>query len=243
MEPDESVIVMDIKTAEDKVVQLGIEAMKFYCDKSVIRNIAVNHGVFKPWSDENCEEECKAGRTDSELSEIFGFTEDIISKWREGHHIVANKSVPKPVAQVHRQKANIDESKARELYDQGKSDGAIGKNIGVSGVTVMNWRKRNNLPTKYLRPGTVPVSTETTAKPLESVIEPVKSVPAQPETISEQPKSVSKPIVCQCCGKQPDYHNRIGFMVYTIIGNSRQVLCSDCANIVKWANDILKKEG
>jgi hypothetical protein len=42
--------------------------------------------------------------------------------------------------------AKLDTVKAKELYDQGMSDNAIGKACGVSGPTMAAWRKKEYLP-------------------------------------------------------------------------------------------------
>jgi hypothetical protein len=41
--------------------------------------------------------------------------------------------------------SKIDGARARELYDQGMSDGDIGKEFGVSSSSIFQWRKKNNL--------------------------------------------------------------------------------------------------
>lgn len=52
-----------------------------------------------------------------------------------------------PVVKDRRYK--IDHVKAMELYRQGKNDREIGDELGVLKSTVLDWRKRNNLPSRY----------------------------------------------------------------------------------------------
>ena len=47
------------------------------------------------------------------------------------------------------------EIKQRELYDQGKTDGQIGAACGMATQLVYLWRKKNNLPTRWLQPDQV----------------------------------------------------------------------------------------
>lgn len=44
----------------------------------------------------------------------------------------------------------IDYQKAKEWYDQGKSDGEIARELGCSTHTIFMWRKANRLPATHM---------------------------------------------------------------------------------------------
>lgn len=48
-------------------------------------------------------------------------------------------------------RSRIDETKARALYESGKTDGEIAQELGVTASGVQYWRKRRGLPAKISR--------------------------------------------------------------------------------------------
>ena len=89
------------------------------------------------------------------------------------------------------QKAGIDTVKKkyntaemRHLYDQGLSDVAIGKAIGISYETVRQWRKKEGLSPNFTRPNT---------RPKKEMVEPVAEVPCV-EVERQQDKPQKEPV-------------------------------------------------
>ena len=88
------------------------------------------------------------------------------------------------------QKAGIDtvkkynKAEMRHLYDQGLSDVAIGKAIGISYETVRQWRKKEGLSPNFTRPNT---------RPKKEMVEPAAEVPCV-EVERQQDKPQKEPV-------------------------------------------------
>lgn len=90
------------------------------------------------------------------------------------------------------QKAEIDTVKKydtaemRHLYDQGLSDVAIGKAIGISYETVRQWRKKEGLSPNYAKPNT---------RPKKEKVEPAAGMQPCVEVERQQDKPQKEPVL------------------------------------------------
>ena len=91
--------------------------------------------------------------------------------------------------------SKFDWEEARKLYDAGASDQKIGQQLGCSAVTVFQWRRKNDLPTKHQgwggkvkakKPALIPSEATMAGELIQSVAEststPGGSRPARPTT-------------------------------------------------------------
>ena len=83
------------------------------------------------------------GKNDGEISRVMGCTPGVVHQWRVRNKLPRNTNVGWRGKQ-----AKYDWEKGRQLYDEGKGDGEIAKELGCSNKTVRNWRKRRALPAR-----------------------------------------------------------------------------------------------
>lgn len=102
-----------------------------------------HRGRFQSIDTEKAMELYKAGKTDKEISEALLCSTGTIRYWRRENGLKSFTSSGKP-------KVSADWDAAMRLYEKGLSDVKISKELGCSPQTVHRWRRRNNLPTKYL---------------------------------------------------------------------------------------------
>jgi uncharacterized protein YjcR len=86
------------------------------------------------------------GMTDGEIALELGVRQLHVAMWRkecgfqEHSHKAEATAEDKPTGKWDR---------AKELYDQGLTDGRIAEAIGVSTNSVLNWRRKEGLPSNY----------------------------------------------------------------------------------------------
>ena len=147
----EQQIAGNLRTSNHKDERIAIEALAHKCEKSEIRAVGVKYKIIKPWSDQEAREFLKSGKTNMELADIYGFDPKFIADWRKNRGEPVNKDRPSITgkiksAEVHR--SRIDDEKVMALYNEGKSDPMIAKELGMSANTVLHWRKTHGLESK-----------------------------------------------------------------------------------------------
>ena len=114
------------------------------------------HRNVRPEQEKLIREAYGRGLSDNAISRDTGVDVKIVAYWRAENGLESNFS--KNMAGK-----KIDEEKCMQLYRQGLTDGMIGKEFGVSGMTIWLWRQRNNLKTNFNRG---PISQEEREKRL-----------------------------------------------------------------------------
>lgn len=96
---------------------------------------------------------CVAPRVIAELLHELGALEGAGLRVKDfsAHYVPVSpaRTQGEPKAENHqrgRPRRNLDFTRVRQLYDEGYSDKAIGKEIGCADGTIYSWRKRNGLP-------------------------------------------------------------------------------------------------
>lgn len=85
-----------------------------------------------------------AGRTDRDIAEACGVSQPAICNWRNALGLPPN-TPPKPP----RPPRTFDTSRARALYDEGRTDIFIAMACDVCVGTISNWRHQEGLPSKH----------------------------------------------------------------------------------------------
>lgn len=85
-----------------------------------------------------------AGRTDRDIAEACGISPSAIGRWRNRLRLPPN-TPPKPP----RPPRTFDTSRARALYDEGRTDIFIAMACDVCVGTISNWRHQEGLPSKH----------------------------------------------------------------------------------------------
>ncbi|MBR5094472.1 MAG: helix-turn-helix domain-containing protein [Oscillospiraceae bacterium] len=82
----------------------------------------------------------KAGLSDVKISRLAGISKTAVLLWRRRTGRAPNKQdTPKG------RPKRLDRERARELYEQGRTDREIGELLGVNENTVWDWRKKEGL--------------------------------------------------------------------------------------------------
>lgn len=215
-------IAEKIRAAEKKAEQIAILSVTMKKDKEEIRKIAIEHGVIRAWSDEKCRELYCAGHTDHQLSEDFGFDQKVIAQWRAKHQLKPNRFE----MTVKKRKSHIDDTKAMELYELGQTDAEIGKAFGVSSNTVLVWRRKNHLPSKYVPKGKA--DKQDSPAPAPGIAEPDMPVP------DPEPAGIVR--TCECCGIDLPTRGEVTLLSIAVIGGEEYRICSKCAGIISWVS-------
>lgn len=220
MQNTEDEIAEKIRESIDRSETVAVLALSNKVDKTIIRQIAVDHKVLLPWSEAKCRELYDKGYSDGQIREEFGFGVNVIRAWRQQAGLEPNKNRIK----FSGGKVRIDNEKARALYDAGKTDKQIADELGVSAGGVLGWRHRNKLPSKYgtklvaAHPAELPPAT-----PAPTAL-PVSSVPALPAS------------TCECCGADLQVRSGIELFNTAVIGGREYRVCGKCAGIVGWVS-------
>lgn len=85
-----------------------------------------------------------AGRTDRDIAEACGVSQPAICNWRNAQKLPPH-TPPKPP----RPPRTFDTSRARALYDEGRTDIFIAMACDVCVGTISNWRHQEGLPSKH----------------------------------------------------------------------------------------------
>lgn len=80
------------------------------------------------------------GKNDGEIARVMGCTPGVVRQWRNRNKLPANAT-----AGWRARPAKHNWDLAMKLYQEGKSDGEVGREMGCSGKVVANWRRRQGL--------------------------------------------------------------------------------------------------
>lgn len=165
-----------------------------YSRKDIVA-ACVHQGIVQPFTEATCRKLLKAGKSDAEVGETFGMTPWEVLCWRRRHMPGLRKEKKEEMPQNNK----FNEEKARALYQEGRSDGAIGKVLGVTSNAILMWRRRNQLPANFSHGH----------KPGESAPKTVKAAPATsgdqlaaPQVEATVPQESALPV--HCPADQPD---------------------------------------
>lgn len=220
MQNTEDEIAGKIRESVDRAETIAVLALSNKVDKTVIRQIAVDHKILLPWSEAKCRELYDKGYSDGQIREEFGFGVNIIRAWRQRAGLEPNKNKIK----IPRHASQINDEKARELYDAGKSDKQIAVALGVSAGGILGWRKRNGLQTKYCR------KAIEKAPSVQQAVLPAAAVPKLPATI------------CECCGADLQVQPGIALYNTAVIGGREYRVCRKCSGVVEWVSRMQHAE-
>lgn len=148
-EDHEREIATRVKAAESIEAGIRQEVKRDLYERRDIVAALVHQGVLLPFTDGECRRLYDAGQGDAAIAEHFGLTPWNVFVWRKKHNLTGHEQGPVCVEVKQRKMPKkLDDAKTMELYNAGKSDGAIAREMGVTTSAVQQWRRRNNLVAK-----------------------------------------------------------------------------------------------
>ena len=187
---EENEKAMAARIRAEESIEYGIRSElrhTLYSRKDIVA-ACVHQGIVQPFTEAACRKLLKAGKSDAEVGEVFGMTPWEVLCWRRRHMPGLRKEKKEEMPQNNK----LDEEKVMELYREGKSDGAIGKVLGVTSNAILMWRRRNQLPANFSHGH----------KPGEAAPATGENQPVAPQSEAAAPQESALPV--HCPADQPD---------------------------------------